>query len=114
MASDNVGTPLERALLPMEKRQHAMWKYVLADGCAMQEVHMPPGAEIKHIAVQDGKVCLWALVNATVDATFPCKILQLATGERFDRFEAFGEFGGWTYLGTVMKEDGGVWHYFHD
>lgn len=39
-----------------------IWKYPLRT-TDRQEVEMPAGASILHVGVQDGTVCLWAMVE---------------------------------------------------
>lgn len=83
-----------------------VWKFPLAP-VTEQAVVMPAGAEILHVDEQDGRVCLWALVDP--DASLVEKLISIrGTGEPID-----AEWKGPRHIGTVLTAGGQlVWHVF--
>jgi hypothetical protein len=69
------------------------------------EVNLPLDAQILHVGVQNGIICIWALVTPGV-VFITHQIQIVGTGrEAPERFEK--------YLGTVMQGGGTfVWHLF--
>lgn len=70
-----------------------------------QTVVMPEGAQILTVAIQHGKVTLWALCPETRKVQ-PRKIEIFGTGNPIPN-------GTRTYIGTVLMDGGQlVWHVF--
>lgn len=86
--------------------QQTVWKFPLALA-ETQEVAMPIGADILHLEVQNGRPCLWALVDPGAD-------------EEIRRFMIVGTGHGiplrsnkQRHVGTFLVEDGEfVFHVF--
>lgn len=77
-----------------------MYKYTLDVKHGNQILRIPHGGKIKHVDMQNGKICLWALVQLT-DSNATRTFHVFATGE-----DTAGH-----YTGTVL--DGVfVWHVF--
>lgn len=84
----------------------AVWKYQLTVG--PQEVRMPAGAEVVHVAEQEGVVTLWAIVDPRPGE------------EAVRRFHVIGTGTAWGagddnlhYLGSCMDSPF-VWHVFEE
>ncbi len=60
-----------------------------------QIIHLPYGAQILDVQVQDGSVCVWALVDPGVEETVEYTLFAYGTGEEFDST-------GLTHLKTVQ------------
>lgn len=71
-----------------------------------QDVELPIGAKIIHVAEQDGNICLWFICDST--AKLEVKQIQIAgTGQEAPN----GDY--YRYLGTAMLAKGlFVWHVF--
>ena len=76
-----------------------IWKFQLAF-TTPQQIKMPAGAEILHVGVQHGNICLWAAVDATAPVT----------GRRFALVGTDHETpeGAANYLGTVQLTGGAL------
>lgn len=85
-----------------------IWKFALAADRDVQHVQMPIGADILHVAEQDGKPMLWAMVNPDADRR-PRRILTITTGGDCTVQRVLST----QYIGTVLLHDGQyVVHYF--
>jgi len=81
-----------------------IWKYEIVLGEFI--LSMPTGAHILSMAVQAGRVCMWALVNPDAP-TVPRRFNCVGTGHPIDADE-LGSF-----VGTCMLAGGGlVFHLF--
>jgi len=69
-----------------------------------QLIPMPLGAKILSIALQNGEVKIWAMVNPEEGVLVPRHILLVGTGQRV-------EDDAQTFLGTVNM-GAFVWHFF--
>lgn len=79
-----------------------VWKYTFRVNDETKSVSMPVGAKFLTVAMQDGLVCLWALV----DPKFEREIRNFCvhgTGHNISPFEE--------YVGTAF-DDNFVWHLF--
>lgn len=82
----------------------AIWKYDLNG--ARTVLDLPRHAKVLHVAPQDGKVRLWALVNPALP-TEKRTFFAAVTGE------ALSEGTGGAHLATILLNDGAfVLHYF--
>lgn len=80
-----------------------IWKYPLTP-FSLQNLSMPAGSRLLHVAEQDGSLCLWALVNPHPEVPkVEIKVAVVGTGHPVpDEFD---------HLGTVLTFDGSlVWH----
>jgi len=82
-----------------------IYKYPLAQK-DRQIIDMPSGAECLSVHLQNGDVCLWALVNKAQASTDRVVIRIVGTGNPFDR-------NGLTFIGTVIQGPF-VWHVFRE
>lgn len=83
----------------------AVWKWPL-NVVDKQDIFMPAGAEMLTVQVQDGKPCLWAMV----DPSLPKERRVLCTA---GTGHAIQEETGLDYVGTYQLEDGAlVFHVF--
>lgn len=72
-----------------------------------QTISMPHGARVVHLAVQDGQVCLWAIVDPSAPPE-PRHFSVLGTGDRTLAEDS-------TYVGTVLLDGGfDVLHVFEE
>lgn len=84
---------------------HAVWKYIIPVGDEDFEVEMPRGTTLLSTQVQNGEVCLWALVTPTLP-------------KEKRTFRIFGTGHpipclAYAYVGTVQMEEGKLaWHLF--
>jgi hypothetical protein len=84
-----------------------VWKFPLdiADG---QTITAPTDATVLHLAMQDGRPCLWLLVDPTKERV-EMKIKVIGTGW------SPVDTTTWQYIGTVLENGGRlVWHCFWD
>ena len=92
-----------------------IWKFSLhdkleqADGYLVSTVDLPASADVLSTAVQQGDVVIWASVDSTASSQ-PKKTRRFAivpTGGNVPN-------GGLSprFLGTVLMQDGDVWHVF--
>ncbi|KKN53490.1 hypothetical protein LCGC14_0601870 [marine sediment metagenome] len=73
-----------------------------------QSLYLFEGAKILHIAEQDGKLFLWALVNPVAKHSWTVKIRIVGKGDSFNDIEEFPDF-----LGTAIMRSGSlVFHVF--
>lgn len=71
----------------------------------IQEVSLPAGSQILCIKMQDGDVCMWALVNPEETSTETVKIRCAGTGHPITE--------NVEYIDTIMLLDGKlVFHFF--
>jgi hypothetical protein len=88
--------------------EQRIYKYPL-EVTDRQEVHLPEGAMILHVGVQNGVVCLWALVDP--DAWNEHRTFWIVgTGNPMP--PTFGEIG-WIHHGTV-QQGLFVWHVWEE
>jgi len=80
-----------------------VFKYYLKE-TDVQEVMMPTGAQILHVAQQAGMLCLWVLVELN-NPLVERRIRIFGTGHPISV-----ELG--PFIGTVMMSSGLVWHIF--
>ena len=83
-----------------------IFKYPL-EAVSLQAIEMPKGSKPLHVAMQNRKACLWALVYPDAEK----ELVQVAiygTGHWID--EQIGKT--WQYVGTVMPEENLVFHCF--
>jgi hypothetical protein len=76
-----------------------IWKYVLVDSDPTIEV--PAGARVIEFAIQDDRLCVWAIVDPTEPRVIR-KFHVVGTGALFEDW--------WVYRGTVHRPSGLVWH----
>jgi hypothetical protein len=72
-------------------------------------VEMPAGSRLLCVGEQDGKLCIWALVNTKLRIV-QHKFRIYGTGEEIDT--AIFENEDSRYIGTVQMKNGLVWHVF--
>lgn len=84
-----------------------IWKYEL-EPMNTESVMMPQGSKILHVDNQDGKVCLWALVDPAAPSKAARIITVVGTGHQLWKAED-GKKN--TYIGTVVVNPF-VWHVF--
>lgn len=82
-----------------------IWKYELAI-TNRQLVFMPAGAEILSVANQSGTLCLWAMVNPSMEPENRC-IEVVGTGNSVPEDVEVSS----KYIGTALV-DPFVWHVF--
>jgi hypothetical protein len=73
-----------------------IWKFEL--GMGYQEVEMPPGAKLLHVAEQRNRPTLWAACDPMTPATMRRMVRVVMTGEP--------EPADAQYVGTVILEGG--------
>lgn len=76
------------------------YKYALELTGQDQTVEMPEGAAVVHVAVQDGRPCIWAMVDPEAEPVERVFTL-LAAGQQFDAAH-------WMRWGTVLLSDGAL------
>lgn len=81
----------------------AVYKYPLAL-TDVQDVKMPEGARILSAQVQDGKICVWAVVNGDAPLVYR-RFMIAGTGHQH-------VFSPWKFLDTVQTGPF-VWHVFY-
>ncbi len=84
-----------------------IYRYELKDTTGLISLQMPKGARLRHVAMQEGKPCLWAEVE-TVLATTTRYIHGVHTGDPVP--QGLPE----RYIGTVVYGEGGknVVHFY--
>lgn len=70
-----------------------------------QDVEVPAGAQVLHLAEKNQRVRLWLLV----DPTAPLERWQISAVGDVSQVADESE-----YLGTAITYDGYVWHFFRD
>ena len=80
-----------------------IWKYWLSIE-DYQIIEMPQDSKLLHVDEQEGKLCLWALVNPYAPKSRR-SILVFGTGYVIDDSED-------NFVGTTVMSDGFVWHVF--
>ena len=82
-----------------------VWKFPFATK-DVQELTMPRGARLLHVAVQQEQLCLWALVRPEA-VTVRRRIRVVGTGQKISVNDSE------KYVGTAMSFGGElVWHAF--
>ncbi len=88
-----------------EERRRFIWKYPLAIA-DQQEITIHEGARILSVQMQDGKLCLWAMIRP--DRPEERMVINvIGTGHPID----IGEDEDLQHLGTV-QQGALVWHVF--
>jgi hypothetical protein len=83
-----------------------VWKFPFATK-DVQELTMPRGARLLHVAVQQEQLCLWALVRPDESITVRRRIRVVGTGQEISANDSEN------YVGTAMLLGGDlVWHVF--
>jgi hypothetical protein len=81
-----------------------IWKYALSD--MRNDVLMPQGGTVRHVAIQGGRPTLWAEVDS--DAPMTMRHFRVfGTGFQLPRDMGYSN----DYIGTV-HENGLVWHVY--
>ena len=83
----------------------AIWKYDLPIGNTVH--HLPEGARILDVQVQDGQPVMWALVNPALPADMSVEIYCYGTGHEIPQSLLESS----RYIGTI-QQNMFVWHYF--
>lgn len=87
----------------MEK---TVWKFVLKSG-NLVEIEMPKGAEILTTQTQDGKLCIWAVVNLNADKEIR-RFLLVGTGDlinnEFKKYVGTFHCGGGKYVFHLFEK----------
>jgi hypothetical protein len=87
-----------------------MFKYALEGKSGLQQVVMPRKSRILSAAIQNGTICLWALVDESCTEQIARNIEIIGTG-----WPTECEYLG--FIGTVTHnphlQDQFVWHVFH-
>lgn len=79
-----------------------IWKFPLAMESKDQLIEMPRGAQVVNVDMQDGRVCLWAIVDEDMMEE-PRIFVVSGTG--------WGVASYARYVGTAAQGGGGfVWH----
>ncbi len=79
-----------------------IWKFAITNNCTIE---MPKGAQVVSANIQSGKVCIWALVDATAIKE-KRKFIILATGQNIPESKN-------TYIKTIFSENAEfVFHVF--
>ena len=82
-----------------------IWKFPI-DLARTVEIEMPYGAEPLSVQLQNGEICLWALVD-TSERKVMREVCIVGTGHPYDPCEVG------RYVGTVVTQGGAlVWHVF--
>jgi hypothetical protein len=81
----------------------AIWKFPLAPA-DIQDVPMPPGAEILSVAVQKGSVCLWAQV-VPAEMKESRRVAMIGTGIPIYEHDLPASA---KFIGTVLLNDGSL------
>ena len=81
-----------------------IWKYEL-ELASQQVLSLPPGADILHVGEQNGKLCMWVLLDARSTVVTDRRIGIVGTGQEIAT-DAKRE-----HIGTVQIA-GYVWHVF--
>lgn len=81
-----------------------IWKYPIPYLTPLREIEMPEGAEILTAQIQNGVLCLWAIVDTSKPET--TRVIEIiGTGHEIQKGER-------KYIGTVYPDNGLVWHIF--
>lgn len=83
-----------------------IYKYML-EITGQQEIVMPRNVRALSVGVQQGDLCLWALVDIDLPSV-PTKFRIVCTGHPFDDAKGTCRFVGTVQIGRF------VWHVFHD
>jgi hypothetical protein len=82
-----------------------VWKYVLAP-VPEQTINIPVGAQLLHVAEQNGQLCLWAKVDLS-GAVVSRRFYVAATGYEMPSYVE--------HIGTALMQGGDlVFHVFED
>ena len=86
---------------------NAVWKCELQfDAFSVAELMCPLGAEFRHVAMQHGKLCVWAEVDPEMPIT-RYKLRVAGTGYRTIK-------EGDSYIGTVVLQEGDLVLHFYE
>ena len=84
-----------------------IWKYVI-NIIDYQEIYPPSGSKILTVQVQNGKCCLWILVDKTITTTSKRRLFIYGTGSPMPTDPGL-------YLGTFQLNKGElVFHLFEE
>ena len=84
-----------------------VYKYSLFFVDKVQEIELPSHAEVLHVEMQGGRLCMWALVDTNTKTTIVRRFIVRGTGHDID--PAFFL----RHVSTLMHHDGQlVWHIF--
>jgi hypothetical protein len=83
-----------------------IWKFEIPNS-PCPYVTMPRGAQVLSVNQQNGRICVWALVNSKQESEL-AEFRIYATGENVEMT------GACDFVGTVMMPSGLVWHVFRD
>ena len=82
-----------------------VYKYSLFFVDKVQEIELPSRAEVLHVEMQGGRLCMWALVDIDAKTTIVRRFIVRGTGHDID--PAFFL----RHVSTLMHHDGQlVWH----
>jgi hypothetical protein len=81
-----------------------VWKYVLAP-VPEQTINIPVGAQLLHVAEQNGQLCLWAKVDPS-GAVVSRRFCVAGTGQEMPAYTE--------YLGSAVLHGDLVFHVFED
>ena len=83
-----------------------IWKYVL-ENKRNQQLRIPNGASFRHVAIQNGNICLWYEVDVNHNKEY-FQFMIFGTGS-----EVRASSGILKHLGSVLVEDGtSVFHVY--
>ena len=88
---------------------HTIWKYTLEDTFQRQCVQMPAGAIVRHVDVQNGKICLWAQVHG-MQSTTSRHFVIFGTGKELPASEVIND--RLVFVGTFSLRPDAVGHLF--
>lgn len=78
----------------------AVFKYPLTD----KEIQMPKGAIVRHVALQNDRICIW--VEVDTDYASEGRIFEVyGTGHPIQHIDSI-------YLGTIQTKFGEVYHVY--
>ena len=85
-----------------------VYKYSLLFVDKVQEIELPSHAEVLHVEMQGGRLCMWALVDTNTEVVEPRRrFIVRGTGHDIDPAFVL------RHVSTLMHHDGLlVWHIF--
>ena len=84
-----------------------VYKYSLFFVDKVQEIELPSHAEVLHVEMQGGRLCMWALVDIDAKTTIVRRFIVRGTGHDIDPTLNL------QHVSTLMHHDGKlVWHIF--
>ena len=81
-----------------------IYKYPITSPKTIVALKMPVGAEIIHVAEQNGLLTLWAIINLGAEVEDRHIVIH-GTGAPFAGSES-------DFIGTAIMRNGNVWHLF--